>query len=78
MSLTEVGECVGADVEVFGPLHHAPQDGHQTLQPLGLHGLLLSCRRPKLPRLAPSRYLAQVIYQPGGHIRFTMTKDTYS
>lgn len=67
MTLTEVGESVGADVEVFGPLHHAPKDGHQTLQSLGLHGLLLSCCCPKLTGLAPSCYLAQVIHKPGRH-----------
>ena len=32
--LTQVGLQVGVDVEVFAPLHHALEDGHQTLQTL--------------------------------------------
>ena len=52
------------DIDIPGPLHHTFEYGHQTLQTLDPHGLLLVGGGSKLQRSSSTSQLGEVIDQP--------------
>ena len=54
---------VRVDIDIPGPLHHTLQNGHQALQPLQPHGLLLILSGSQLQRPSPTGQLGQVVDQ---------------
>ena len=54
---------VRVDIDIPGPLHHTLQNGHQALQPLQPHGLLLVLSSSQLQGPPAAGQLGQVVDQ---------------
>ena len=68
------------DVDVFAPLHHALEDGHETLEPFDAHRLLLRRRRAERHGVLTLRDAGKVVGEAledvgGGQVAVVVDED---